>query len=224
MKLIKFLILFFVIITYLTTASILQSCRKDNNDIDEECDTCIVAYKPNIYLYPIEKTQLTVKLKFPKGGKVIKSIPEYGKSWNVSVSSNGLINDSFTYLFYESSQPDIWQREYGWTIKVDELDLFFRKNLNDYGFKAHEIDDFIDYWIPRLKEYDYYLIYPQTNSIINKVIELNISKKPDNLLRLFYVIEGQKNTKVKLKNPIINHFKRKDFFVTEWGVILELDK
>jgi hypothetical protein len=224
MKLIKFLILFFVIITYLTTASILQSCRKDNNDIDEECDTCIVAYKPNIYLYPIEKIQLTVKLKFPKGGKVIKSIPEYGKSWNVSVSSNGLINDSFTYLFYESSQPDIWQREYGWTIKVDELDLFFRKNLKDYGFKAHEIDDFIDYWIPRLKEYDYYLIYPQTNSIINKVIELNISKKPDNLLRLFYFIEGQKNTKVKLKNPIINHFERKDFFVTEWGVILNLDK
>ncbi len=224
MKLIKFLILIFVVITYLTTASTLQSCRKDNNDTDEECDTCIVAYKPNIYLYPIEKTQLTVKLKFPKGGKVIKSIPEYGKSWNVSVASNGLINDSFTYLFYESSQPDIWQREYGWTINVDELDLFFRKNLNDYGFKAHEIDDFIDYWIPRLKEYDYYLIYPQTNSIINKVIELNISKKPDNLLRLFYFIEGQKNTKVKLKNPIVNHFERKDFFVTEWGVILELDK
>ena len=164
MKLIKFLILFFVFITYLTTASTLQSCRKDNNDTDEECDTCIVAYKPNIYLYPIEKTQLTVKLKFPKGGKVIKSIPEYRKSWNVSVASNGLINDSFTYLFYESSQPDIWQREYGWTINVDELDLFFRKNLNDYGFKAHEIDDFIDYWIPRLKEYDYYLIYPHGQS------------------------------------------------------------
>ena len=38
-----------------------------------------VAYKPNIYLYPIEKTQLTVKLQFPKGGKVIKSIPDMEK-------------------------------------------------------------------------------------------------------------------------------------------------
>ena len=47
MKLIKFLILFFVFITYLTTAS--AGCRKDNNDTDEECDTCIVAYKPNIF-------------------------------------------------------------------------------------------------------------------------------------------------------------------------------
>ena len=220
MNLIKFLILFFVVITYLTTASTLHSCKKDNSDIDE-CDTCIVAYKPNIYLYPIEKTQLTVNLKFPKGGKVIKSIPEYGKNWNVSVASNGLINDSYTYLFYESSQPDIWQRDYGWTIKVDKLDLFFKKNLTNYGFKAHEIEDFINYWIPRLKKDGYYSIYPQTKSIINKVIELNISKKPDNLLRLFYFIEGQKNPEIKLKKPIINHFERKDFFVTEWGVILE---
>ena len=221
MKAIKFLALLFVAITYLTTLSTLQGCKKDNIDPDNDCDTCVVAYKPNIYLYPIEKVELTVNLKFPKGGKVIKSIPEYGKSWNVSVASNGLINDSFTYLFYESSQPDIWQREYGWTIKVDKLDLFFRKNLSSYGFKSHEIEDFIDYWIPRLKENDYYSIYPQTNSIINKVIELNISKKPDNLLRLFYFIEGQKNSEIKLKKPIINHFERKDFFVTEWGVILE---
>ena len=221
MKAIKFLVLFFVVITYSITVSTLQGCKKDNSDTDNQCDTCVVAYKPNIYLYPIENTELRVNLKFPKGGKVIKSIPEYGKGWNISVGTNGLINDSYPYLFYESSQPDIWQREYGWTIKVDELNLFFRNNLTNYGFKANEIEDFIDYWIPRLKEYDYYSIYPQTESIINKVIELNISKKPDNLLRLFYFVEGHKNPEIKLKKPIINDFDREDFFVTEWGVILE---
>ena len=220
MKAIKFLALLFVAIAYLTTASTLQSCKKDDIDPDNDCDTCAVAYKPNIYLYPTEKTLLTVNLKFPKGGKVIKSIPEYGKGWNASVDTNGLINDSYTYLFYESSQPDIWQREYGWTIKVDKLDLFFRKSLINYGFKDNEIEDFIDYWIPRLKKNDYYSIYPQTKSIINKVIELNISKQPDNLLRLFYFIEVQKNPGITLKTPIINHFEREGFFVTEWGVIL----
>ena len=220
MKLIKFFVFFFLTINYLITAFTLQGCKKDNSDTDNECDTCIVAYKPNVYLYPIEKTRLKVNLNFPKGGKVIKSIPKYGEGWNVSVDTNGLINDLYTYLFYESSQPDIWQREYGWTIKVDELDLFFRNNLISYGFKDNEIEDFIDYWIPRLKEYDFYSIYPQTNNIINKVIELNISKKPDNLLRLFYLIEGQTNSEIKLKKPTINHFDREGFFVTEWGVIL----
>jgi len=220
MKIVNLSILFFLSITYFVTASTLQSCKKDDSDSDNDCDTCIVAYKPNIYLYPVEKTQLTVNLEFPKGGKVIKSIPEFDKGWDVSVDTNGLINDLYTYLFYESSQPDVWQKEYGWLVKADKLNLFFRKNLTTYGFKGNEIKDFIDYWIPRLKKNDYYLIYPQTNSIINKVIELNISKKPDNLLRLFYFIEGQKNPEMKLKKPIIDRFERKGFFVTEWGVIL----
>ena len=121
MKTIKFFGLFFIAITYLITTSTFQSCKKD----DVECDTCVVAYKPNIYLYPIEKTQLKVNLEFPKGGKVIKSIPEYGKGWNISVDTNGIISESYSYLFYESSQPNIWQREYGWTIKVEELEFFF---------------------------------------------------------------------------------------------------
>jgi len=223
MKVIKFLFIFFIGITYLITVSSIQSCKKDNSDADSECDTCIVVYKPNIYLYPKENIELTVNLDFPKGGKVIKSIPEYEKGWNVSVAKNGLINNSYSYLFYESSQPDIWQREYGWTINVNELTSFFRKNLTTYGFKSNEIEDFINYWIPRLKENDYYSIYPQTKSIINKVIKLNISKKPDNILRLFYLIEGKKTTKeINLKKPIIDNFKREDFFVTEWGVILKL--
>ena len=221
MKTVNLIVLIFLAITYFIFTSTLQSCKKDDSDSNNDCDTCIVAYKPNIYLYPEEKIQLTVNLDFPKGGKVIKSIPEFGKGWNVSIDTNGLINNSYTYLFYESSQPDVWQREYGWSINVDKLDLFFRKNLTIYGFKANEIEDFIDYWIPRLKESDYYSIYPQTNSIINEVIELKISKKTDNLLRLFYLIKGYKNPQIKLKTPIINYFERKGFFVTEWGVILE---
>lgn len=199
----------------------LQSCDPDD-DIDDnsDCDTCVTARKPNIYIYPTSDIQLTVKLDFPLGGKVIKSIPEYGQGWNVSVDTSGLIDTTYTFLFYESVQPDIWQKQMGWCVETNELESFFRKNMTDYGFKGNEIDDYIDYWIPRLDEYAYYAIYPQTKSIIDHAIVLDLSKKPDHLLRLFYIIKGHNQKPNDIPEPSIDVFKREGYFVTEWGVVL----
>lgn len=219
MKTIKFLLpplLFFACLIIMIP---FQSCEPDD---DNECDTCTTVYKPNIYVYPKDKIQLTVTLGFPIGGEIVTSIPEYGDGWDVSVEPSGLIDNYFSYLFYESRQPYVWQTNEGWIIKRVELESFFRKNMTDFGFHGQEIQDFIDYWIPRFKNFEYYSIYPQTSEIIDDVIELSFSKQPDNLLRLFYVVKGAHNLpNNKLLEPTINDgFKRVDFFVTEWGVIL----
>jgi hypothetical protein len=216
MKIRKFAGLLFLIFMYMIMTVPFQGCNPD----EDEIDTSSYVYKPNIYIYPKENMDLSVKLLFPKGGKILTSIPEYGAAWNVSVDTNGLINDTYTYLFYESNQPDIWQREYGWIIQADDLEAFFRQNMTDYGFKGREIDDFIDYWIPRLNEYPFYLIYPQTKTIIDDVIELEFSKQPEYILRLFYVIEGHDQYPEQLYAPEIPAFSRDGYFVTEWGVIL----
>ena len=219
MKTVKILgipLLFFI---YLIIAVPFQSCQPDDNE--NECDTCNMVYKPNIYIYPNEQIQLTVKLDFPMGGKIVTSIPEYGSGWNVLVDTNGLIDNTYSYLFYESTQPDIWQRNYGWVTKTDELESFFSKNMADYGFKGREIDDFITYWIPRLDDYSFYSICPQTERLIDDVIQLDFSKQPDNLLRLFYVIKGHNQLQDKLIEPTIDNFKREGYFITEWGVILK---
>ncbi len=216
MKIRKFAGLLFLIFMYMIMTIPFQSCNPD----EDEIDTSGYVYKPNLYIYPKEKMDLSVKLLFPKGGKILISIPEYGAGWNVSVDTNGLINDSCSYLFYESTQPDIWQREYGWIIQADDLEAFFRQNMTDYGFKGREIDDFIDYWIPRLNEYPFYSIYPQTKTLIDDVIELDFSKQPDNILRLFYVIKGHNQFQEQLLAPEIDGFSRDAYFVTEWGVIL----
>ena len=222
MKIIKFLGFPFIIISFFTISIPFQSCKTDDGSDDiYECDTCIEAYKPNIYIYPKEQIQLLVQLDFPLGGKIIKSIPKYRTGWNIIVDTNGLINNSYSYLFYESTQPNVWQKDYGWITKTNELESFFRKNMAEYGFIGREIDDFIDYWIPRLNNYPFYSIYPQTEQIIDKVIQLSLSKQPDNLLRLFYVIEGHNRIQDKLPEPSMVDFNRDGYFVTEWGVILE---
>lgn len=197
-----------------------HSCEPD--DEERGCDSCrVVVYKPNIYIYPNEPIALTVKLGFPLGGEIVASVPEYGTGWNIQVDTSGLINNTYSYLFYESTQPDVWQGKYGWEIETGKLEAFFRQNLTDYGFKGKEIDDFIAYWIPRLNDYPMYLIYPQIKNIIDQVIQLNFSKQPENMLRLFYVIKGQNHLSGKLTTPAIDEFKREGYFASEWGVILK---
>lgn len=212
MKTTKFLGLPLLIFFYLILSVPFQSCDPDDDDL---------VYKPNIYIYPNEPIDLSVKLNFPKGGKIVTSIPEYGTGWNIVVDTSGLINNTYSYLFYESTQPDVWQRNYGWIIQIDKLELFFRQNMTDYGFNKREINDFIEYWIPRLNDYQFYSIYPQTESIIDDVIQLDISKQPENILRLFYVIKGHNQLQDKLAAPNIESFEREGYFVTEWGVILK---
>ena len=51
-----------------------QSCEPDETEDEFECDTCFHVRKPNIYLYPTEKSTITVNLSFPMGGKVTTSI------------------------------------------------------------------------------------------------------------------------------------------------------
>lgn len=181
----------------------------------------VLAAKPNIYLYPKTTTKMNLTLDFPNGGKVVKSIPDYNTGWNnITVEPSGKINGKFTYLFYESDNRDFSQYSEGWIVKKETLELFFRKNMSDYGFKGQEIEDFIEYWIPLLKDSSCYAVYPQLNKNISKEVVLNISKKPDSLLRLIYTIKPC-NSSLSLKEPIIPSFSRTGFVATEWGVVLK---
>jgi hypothetical protein len=181
----------------------------------------VIVRKPNIYLYPQTTRSLSVTLEFPLGGSVLQSIPLYSGGWNVSVEPSGKIDRQYDYLFYESKNPDTFQYTSGWIVSRDTLTSFFSNNLLLTGFSQREKSDFIEYWIPRLVTYPYYIIYPQFADEIGKVIRLKISEQPDNMLRLFYVIQGTNDSGKMLPAPSVPQFARNGFVVTEWGVILK---
>ncbi len=218
MKTTKFWGIPFVLFFYMLMTLPFQACDPDEGE--DECDTCMMVYKPNIYLYPTEAMDVAVSLSFPMGGQVVTSIPEYGNGWQVHVDTNGLIDNSYTYLFYESTQPDVWQKQQGWVIEQGLLEEFFEEKMAAYGFNAQEIADFVNYWIPRLDNDNYYAIYPQTQSIIEEVIQLQLSEEPGQLLRLFFVIEGEYDQQDTPAEPRIDSFLREGYVVTEWGVVL----
>ena len=115
--------------------------------------------------------------------------------------------------------PDLWQYVEGWVVAMDDLTEFFEKNLKDYSFNENEIADFIEFWIPELKDSPYYEIYPQYTEMVNRVIKLKISPYPDAKLRLHYVIKESEKF-FELPAPEIPAFDRHGFTITEWGVIL----
>jgi PKD repeat protein len=205
----------------MTTIVSLTAFNGENTDVltDTIYDWAIV-YKPNIYLYPKKNCNICVSLSFPKGGEVIASIPEYRNGWCVNVEPNGAIDDQYNYLFYESAQPNIWQRKNGWCLEQSKLEAFIKADMDSRGFTEDEINDFVEYWIPRLKEFPYYTIFPQTKESIDRVIEVGFSVKPEVFYRLFYCIKGSQTNAI-MDEPISSSFSRNGFTAVEWGVIMD---
>ncbi|MCD4830146.1 MAG: hypothetical protein K8R90_12020 [Candidatus Cloacimonetes bacterium] len=176
--------------------------------------------KPNIYLYPQTTIDLDVNISFPLKGNVTTSIPQFPDEWqNLRVEPDGTINSQFNYLFYECVVPAFSQKTAGWVVKREELEAFFIDNLQETGFIQAEIDDFIEHWIPRLLDAEYYAIYPQYNEQLDPLIRLEFSQQPDNVLRLSYYVQELDSNDLELQAPVIPPFERTGFAVAEWGLI-----
>jgi hypothetical protein len=204
--------------------------------------------KPNIYLYPQETAEVSVRLNFPAGGGVTVSEPMYLDGWQVEATPEGVLTSygrvisdhstpasSFvsaepvptgacTYLFYEADVPVEWDTSDTYVVKKEDLEAFFRDNLELVGFRGREIEDFVSYWVPRLNAHPYYLLHPNYADDIAPLIGLEIHPEPDSLLRLYYLIEGVTEDDERLgvlyrpSSPPV--FERTGFAVVEWGVIL----
>jgi internalin A len=180
-----------------------------------------VVYKPNIYLYPTTAQQISVRLLFPVGGRVIESAPAYGSGWLVDVEPSGRINQQYDYLFYEAQTPDRYQFESGWIVQRDTVAEFFRHALTNAGFEGREISDFLEYWAPRLQSNEHYTVFPQQTELLDNLIALDVVPKPHTALRLFFVIRSARVSDVGLHEPTLHTIERGGFVLAEWGVVLQ---
>jgi len=203
-----------------TLVTLIAINENDQDTIILQVTDQIMVYKPNIYIYSINIIKLNLEITFPLGGSITESIPQYNGGWLVEVDSNGLINNKLNYLFYESIQPNIFQYNRGWCVSKADLRTFFEKNMTLYNFSNIEIADFTEYWVPKLIDSEYYMVYPQTNEIIDRIIKLNFSTQPNNVNRLFYGIFGV-DRYTSIEEPSIVRFNRNGFFIMEWGVFIK---
>ena len=173
------------------------------------------ALAPNIYLYPETESQVQVTLGFPNGGHVSLSEPAYSNGWNVTAAPNGIIDGRHPYLFYESVVPIPTETETGWLLDGDNLEGELRDLLANLGFVDREIDDFIAYWLPRLKGQRWYAVYVQQPEMMST---LHITPKPQGVLRALFTFRALKHP-ISIPTPKVSPFIRSGFTVVEWGVL-----
>lgn len=175
--------------------------------------------KPVIYLYPEEKTELTVKLGYPE--KLTCSYPEYSDSWNVIANPDGTLLDTKTgrelySLYWEGIGQVRTDISEGFIVKGEDTISFLEEKLEILGLTDKEAEEFIIYWLPVLQDNAYNYIRFATKEEIDECMPLEISKEPDTMIRILMQYKVL-DEKIEVKEQVLETPTRNGFVVVEWG-------
>lgn len=176
-------------------------------------------FKPVIYIYPKEETDITVTI--PNSDKLLVSYPKYTDGWNVKAYPDGTLIDNKTgrelySLYYESNydiKPDM---NTGFVVKGEDTISFLEEKLAIIGLNDKEAEEFIVYWLPILQNNKYNYIYFATTEELNEKMPLEFSKEPDTLIRTLMMYKPL-NKEIKVKEQKLKQGIRSGYTVIEWG-------
>ena len=180
----------------------------------------MVKKKPVIYVYPKEEIELIVKLGRPEN--ITVSYPKYKDGWEVIAKPDGTLIDKNTnrelYSLYWEGISDTRKemQEEGFVVKGVDTIKFLEEKLEILGLKEKESEEFIIYWLPQMEKNKYNYIRFEKIDEINKEMPLNISKKPDSVIRIMMNFKAL-DKKVDIKEQKLENPKREGFTVVEWG-------
>ena len=177
----------------------------------------MVAYKPVIYLYPEEETEITVQLKLD--GMLTCTYPAYKGGWKVIAAPDGTLTDSkgqlYNYLYWEGEINAQWDMTEGFCIKGADTAAFLEEALAKLGLTRREANEFIVYWLPQMEQNPYNIISFQTD-VYTDSAALQIDPAPDALIRVFMVWKAA-DSAVELPLQSLSAPERTGFTVVEWG-------
>lgn len=176
-----------------------------------------VAYKPVIYLYPEEETEVDVSLRLD--GELLKSEPLYRDGWTVTAAPDGTLTDAdgktYDYLFWEAKLNANYDLSKGFCIKGSNTEAFLNDALKKQGLSEQEAADFIEFWLPIMEKNPYNVIAFQTDAY-TEAAGLTVSPQPDTVIRVFMTWYAS-DTAVDIPQQELTSPARSGFTVVEWG-------
>lgn len=177
--------------------------------------------KPVIYLYPQEKTDLSVKV----GADVTVSDPAYNTGWDVTANPDGQIfnkkdGKTYPYLFWEGQghgkYPKITE---GFVVKQSQVEQTLWSHLALLGLNQQESKDFMEFWLPKVPKSPYVRLTWFNTRQMDRLAPLSLSVKPDTSIRIFIDFQGL-DKPINLKPQTLTYKPRQGFVLVEWGGLL----
>ena len=176
-----------------------------------------IDYKPVIYLYTEQETEVTVKLDY--SGTLTATYPEYNDGWTVTAQPDGTLTDSsgksYNYLFWEGKTNTEYDFSKGFCVAGEDTAEFLENALSQLGLTRREANEFIVFWLPRMQKNEYNLIAFQDKAYTDSAV-LDISPQPDSVLRVFMAWKSLDKA-VDIEPQEFDSFQRSGFTVVEWG-------
>jgi len=173
--------------------------------------------KPVIYLYPTEKTEVTVTLDYD--GRLTSAYPAYNNGWKVTAYPDGtLVDDNgreYYCLFWEGVSSTRYSFDTGFCVKGTDTRAFLEETLAKLGLTEKEANEFIIFWLPQMEQNKYNIISFQQKAYTDSAV-LNIDPAPDSILRVFMTYKAS-DKPAELPPQQFESFVREGFTVIEWG-------
>ena len=174
-------------------------------------------YKPVIYLYPEEETEVSVKLDY--SGRLTCTYPQYNDGWTVTASPDGTLTDEkgqiYNYLYWEGETYTQYDMTKGFCVKGDDTAAFLEDALAKLGLNRREANEFIVFWLPLMQENPYNIISFQTD-VYTESAKLTVTPTPDTVIRVFMAYKSADNY-VEIEAQELTAPAREGFTVIEWG-------
>ena len=177
-------------------------------------------FKPVIYLYPEQKTDVHVELELTESD-LYTTYPKYNNGWDVTAYPDGNLTNKadgthHKYLFWESSNCRTrYDFSKGFCVAGSDTESFLKEKLSYMGLTEDEMNEFIVYWLPLMEHNKYNLISFQGDTYTNSA-KLDITPVPDSLLRIFMAYVPLDEA-IDIEPQQLSIFERNGFTVVEWG-------
>lgn len=180
----------------------------------------MVVYKPIIYLYPEEDTEVSVELGYEE--EITVSYPLYASGWKVLAKPDGSLVDPETgrdlySLYYESNAVYHFRTEDdGFVVERENIAPFLEEKLSILGLSDREAEEFIIFWLPILQQNKYSYIRFASAEEIDANMPLDISPAPDTMIRVLMTYKGLEHPLQVREQELVTP-ERAGFVAVEWG-------